>query len=101
MGIVNRRNAVLGWSVWTVGKRIAKRKAKGFEVRVHPTLIPARRLIANVEGVMNAILVKGDAVGQTTIAHDGPLVGPIGIHRVNETGVQFEDEQTAGVDEAR
>jgi len=32
---------------------------------VHPTLIPARRLIANVEGVMNAILVKGDAVGQT------------------------------------
>ena len=32
---------------------------------MHPTLIPARRLIANVEGVMNAILVKGDAVGQT------------------------------------
>ena len=44
---------------------IAKRKSKGIELRVHPTLIPERRLIANVEGVMNAILVKGDAVGQT------------------------------------
>ena len=37
----------------------------GIELRVHPTLIPTRRLIANVEGVMNAILVKGDAVGPT------------------------------------
>jgi homoserine dehydrogenase len=44
---------------------IAKRKEKGIELRVHPTLIPEKRLIANVEGVMNAILVKGDAVGQT------------------------------------
>jgi homoserine dehydrogenase len=39
--------------------------AGGIELRVHPTLIPAKRLIANVEGVMNAILVKGDAVGAT------------------------------------
>ena len=37
----------------------------GIELRVHPTLIPAKRLIANVEGVMNAVLVKGDAVGPT------------------------------------
>jgi homoserine dehydrogenase len=37
----------------------------GIELRVHPTLVPTRRLIANVEGVMNAILVKGDAVGAT------------------------------------
>ncbi len=37
----------------------------GIELRVHPTLIPASRLIANVEGVMNAVLVKGDAVGAT------------------------------------
>jgi homoserine dehydrogenase len=44
---------------------IANRKPRGIELRVHPTLIPARRLIANVEGVMNAIMVKGDAVGQT------------------------------------
>jgi homoserine dehydrogenase len=44
---------------------IAKRKDRGVELRVHPTLISERQLIANVEGVMNAILVKGDAVGQT------------------------------------
>lgn len=37
----------------------------GIELRVHPTLIPAKRLIANVEGVMNAVLVQGDAVGAT------------------------------------
>jgi homoserine dehydrogenase len=53
----------LGYRIKLLG--IAKRKARGIELRVHPTLIPARRLIANVEGVMNAILVKGDAVGQT------------------------------------
>jgi homoserine dehydrogenase len=53
----------LGYRIKLLG--IAKRKDKGIELRVHPTLIPARRLIANVEGVMNAILVKGDAVGQT------------------------------------
>jgi homoserine dehydrogenase len=44
---------------------IAKRNTKGIELRVHPTLIPSQRLIANVEGVMNAIVVKGDAVGPT------------------------------------
>ena len=53
----------LGYRIKLLG--IAKRQDKGIELRVHPTLIPARRLIANVEGVMNAILVKGDAVGQT------------------------------------
>ncbi|MBX9811914.1 MAG: homoserine dehydrogenase [Burkholderiales bacterium] len=53
----------LGYRIKLLG--IAKRKARGIELRVHPTLIPARRLIANVEGVMNAILIKGDAVGQT------------------------------------
>ncbi len=53
----------LGYRIKLLG--IAKRKAQGIELRVHPTLIPERRLIANVEGVMNAVLVKGDAVGQT------------------------------------
>ncbi|MBX3663691.1 MAG: homoserine dehydrogenase [Burkholderiales bacterium] len=53
----------LGYRIKLLG--IAKRKPAGFELRVHPTLIPARQLLANVEGVMNAILVKGDAVGQT------------------------------------
>jgi homoserine dehydrogenase len=53
----------LGYRIKLLG--IAKRMPKGIELRVHPTLIPTRRLIANVEGVMNAIVVKGDAVGAT------------------------------------
>ena len=53
----------LGYRIKLLG--ITKRAAKGIELRVHPTLVPTRRLIANVEGVMNAILVKGDAVGPT------------------------------------
>jgi len=53
----------LGYRIKLLG--ITKRNGKGIELRVHPTLIPKRRLIANVEGVMNAVLVKGDAVGAT------------------------------------
>jgi homoserine dehydrogenase len=53
----------LGYRIKLLG--ITKRTARGVELRVHPTLIPARRLIANVEGVMNAVIVKGDAVGVT------------------------------------
>jgi homoserine dehydrogenase len=53
----------LGYRIKLLG--ITRRAEKGIELRVHPTLVPARRLIANVEGVMNGILVKGDAVGAT------------------------------------
>ncbi|SFE20845.1 homoserine dehydrogenase [Nitrosomonas sp. Nm166] len=53
----------LGYRIKLLG--ITKRVEKGIELRVHPTLIPVRRLIANVEGVMNAVVVKGDAVGAT------------------------------------
>ncbi|HEX5463855.1 MAG TPA: homoserine dehydrogenase [Burkholderiales bacterium] len=53
----------LGYRIKLLG--ITKCRPAGIELRVHPTLIPTRRLIANVEGVMNAIVVKGDAVGQT------------------------------------
>jgi homoserine dehydrogenase len=53
----------LGYRIKLIG--LTRRTAEGIELRVHPTLIPARRLIANVEGVMNAVLVKGDAVGPT------------------------------------
>ena len=53
----------LGYRIKHLG--IAKRTENGVELRVHPTLIPERRLIANVDGVMNAVLVKGDAVGPT------------------------------------
>ncbi|SMB25235.1 Homoserine dehydrogenase [Sterolibacterium denitrificans] len=53
----------LGYRIKLLG--ITKRKENGIELRVHPTLIPERRLIANVEGAMNAVLVQGDAVGAT------------------------------------
>ena len=53
----------LGYRIKHIG--IARRCAQGVELRVHPTLIPEKRLIANVDGVMNAVLVKGDAVGPT------------------------------------
>jgi homoserine dehydrogenase len=53
----------LGYRIKHLG--IARKTGKGIELRVHPTLIPERRLIANVNGVMNAVVVKGDAVGPT------------------------------------
>lgn len=53
----------LGYRIKHLG--ISRRTDKGVELRVHPTLIPERRLIANVDGVMNAVLVQGDAVGPT------------------------------------
>ncbi len=53
----------LGYRIKHLG--IARRSMNGIEMRVHPTLIPERRLIANVDGVMNAVLVQGDAVGPT------------------------------------
>ena len=53
----------LGYRIKLLG--ITKRTPEGIELRVHPTLIPSKRLIANVEGAMNAVLVQGDAVGAT------------------------------------
>jgi homoserine dehydrogenase len=53
----------LGYRIKNLG--IARKTENGIELRVHPTLIPKRRLIANVDGVMNAVLVCGDAVGPT------------------------------------
>ena len=53
----------LGYRIKLLG--ITKRSPKGIELRVHPSLVPARRLIANVEGAMNAVMVQGDAVGTT------------------------------------
>ena len=57
----------LGYRIKLLGitKRVRLDGAEGIELRVHPTLIPAKRLIANVEGAMNAVLVQGDAVGST------------------------------------
>ena len=53
----------LGYRIKLLG--ITRRTAQGVELRVHPTLVPAKRLIANVEGAMNAVVVNGDAVGTT------------------------------------
>jgi len=61
----------LGYRIKLIG--ITRRAAKGIELRVHPTLVPAKRLIASVEGAMNAVLVKGDAVGATL--YYGPGAG--------------------------
>ncbi|NDD02354.1 MAG: homoserine dehydrogenase, partial [Betaproteobacteria bacterium] len=53
----------LGYRIKLLG--IAKRTGAGVELRVHPSLVPTQRLIANVEGAMNAVMVQGDAVGTT------------------------------------
>lgn len=53
----------LGYRIKHLG--IAKRNANGVEMRVHPTLVPAEQLLANVNGVMNAVMVNGDAIGDT------------------------------------
>ena len=63
----------LGYRIKLLG--IARRRADGIELRVHPTLIPERRLLANVEGAMNAVWVKGDAVGETL--YYGPGAGKL------------------------
>ncbi|UTY58481.1 homoserine dehydrogenase [Massilia sp. erpn] len=57
----------LGYRIKLLGitKRTVVNGTEGIELRVHPTLIPAKRLIANVEGAMNAVLVHGDAIGAT------------------------------------
>ena len=64
----------LGYRIKHLG--IARRTADGIELRVHPTLIPAERLIANVHGVKNAILVQSDPVGPTLYYGAGAGAGP-------------------------
>ncbi len=66
----------LGYRIKHLG--IARKTSAGIELRVHPTLIPERRLIANVNGVMNAVLVCGDAVGATLYYGRGAGAEPTG-----------------------
>ncbi len=68
--------AELGYRIKHLG--IAKRTPKGLELRVHPTLIPHRRLLANVDGVMNAIVVKADALGPSLYYGAGAGAEPTG-----------------------
>jgi homoserine dehydrogenase len=64
----------LGYRIKLLG--ITKRREQGIELRVHPTLVPARRLIANVEGAMNAVMVQGDAVGTSLFYGKGAGAEP-------------------------
>ncbi|ROR32108.1 homoserine dehydrogenase [Inmirania thermothiophila] len=66
--------AELGYRIKHLG--IARRTGRGVELRVHPTLVPARELIASVDGVMNAVLVEGDAVGTTLFYGAGAGADP-------------------------
>ncbi|MBX2858130.1 MAG: homoserine dehydrogenase [Cellvibrionaceae bacterium] len=64
----------LGYNIKHLG--LAVRRDQGVELRVHPTLVPKSQLIANVDGVMNAVLVKGDAVGATLYCGAGAGAEP-------------------------
>lgn len=66
----------LGYRIKHLG--IAKRTLNGLELRVHPTLIPQRRLIANVDGVMNAVVIKADALGPSLYYGPGAGSDPTG-----------------------
>jgi len=85
----------LGYRIKLLG--ITRRAANGFELRVHPTLIPAKRLIANVEGVMNAVMVKGDAVGTTLYYGAGagaePTASAVVADLVDITRMQTSDPE--------
>lgn len=83
----------LGYCIKHLG--ITRRTAKGVELRVHPTLIPKSRLIANVNGVMNAVLVKGDAVGPTLYYGAGAGAEPTASSVVADI---VEVARTAGVE---
>jgi homoserine dehydrogenase len=83
----------LGYRIKLLG--ITKRTPDGVELRVHPTLIPSKRLIANVEGAMNAVLVQGDAVGATLYYGKGagaePTASAVIADLVDVTRMQTSD----------
>ncbi len=85
----------LGYRIKLLG--ITKRKENGVELRVHPTLIPTKRLIANVEGAMNAVLVWGDAVGATLYygkgAGDEPTASAVIADLVDVTRLHTADPE--------
>lgn len=85
----------LGYRIKLLG--ITKRAEKGIELRVHPSLVPARRLIANVEGAMNAVVVHGDAVGTTLYYGKGagsePTASAVIADLVDITRLQTADPE--------
>ncbi len=87
--------AELGYRIKHLG--VTRKTDKGVELRVHPTLIPERRLIANVDGVMNAVLVQGDAVGPTLYygagAGDEPTASAVVADIIDVTRVLTADPE--------
>ncbi|PTE01676.1 homoserine dehydrogenase [Pandoraea apista] len=85
----------LGYRIKLLG--ITRHVDAGIELRVHPTLIPAKRLIANVEGAMNAVLVQGDAVGATLYYGKGagaePTASAVVADIVDVTRLQTADPE--------
>ncbi|WP_432241290.1 homoserine dehydrogenase [Herbaspirillum robiniae] len=85
----------LGYRIKLLG--ITRQTEKGIELRVHPTLIPAQRLIANVEGAMNAVVVHGDAVGETLYYGKGagsePTASAVIADLVDITRLATADQQ--------
>ncbi|VVD81554.1 homoserine dehydrogenase [Pandoraea pneumonica] len=85
----------LGYRIKLLG--ITRRTEAGIELRVHPTLIPSKRLIANVEGAMNAVLVQGDAVGATLYYGKGagaePTASAVVADIVDVTRLQTADPE--------
>src|SRR5690606_25135425 len=80
----------LGYGVKLLG--ITRAREEGIELRVHPTLVPAQSMLANVQGAMNAVLVHGDAVGQTVYygagAGDLPTASAVVADLVDVTRLQ-------------
>jgi len=92
----------LGYRLKLLG--IARRTNGGVELRVHPTLIPERRLIANVDGTMNAVLVKGDAVGPTLFYGAGAGAEPTAsavVADLDEIGADPREPEHVLVEGAR
>jgi homoserine dehydrogenase len=85
----------LGYRIKLLG--ITRRTERGIELRVHPTLIPAKRLLANVEGAMNAVVVHGDAVGATLYYGKGagaePTASAVVADLVDVTRLQTADPE--------
>jgi homoserine dehydrogenase len=85
----------LGYRIKLLG--ITKRTPQGIELRVHPTLVPMQRLLASVEGAMNAVLVKGDAVGTTLYYGPGagsePTASAVIADLVDVTRMQTADPE--------
>ncbi|KAG0281462.1 hypothetical protein BGZ96_001133 [Linnemannia gamsii] len=84
----------LGYRIKLLG--ITRRAAEGIELRVHPTLIPAKHLLANVEGAMNAVVVYGDAVGSTLYYGQGagaePTASAVVADLIDVTRLQTADQ---------